>query len=126
MSTPAISAHESLLVAANELDEAQQVDGHARAGALRDSAAAIEHHLDTLTQELATGGRLPPRLRPVALDIEARLRSLLVRCWEAERAQVGAGSSAEGLRALATDMREAATDDLKMVFDTFRDTGVAD
>jgi hypothetical protein len=127
MTSPAISPRESLLAAANELDGAGRASGAVQAAALRDTAAAIEHHLDTLSKELNHGaGRMPARLRPMGREIEAQLRTLLVRCWEAERARRDRHEDIAPLHDLARDLRATASEDLHMVFESFRDTGIAD
>lgn len=115
---------ESILAVAAQLEAAAGMSG--AVGALRDGAAAIEHHLDTLAKETGSGeSRLKPRVLPVARDIQERLRTLLVRCWEAERA-TREGTEAEDLRVLAQDLRAVASDDMAMVFDSLTDTGTGD
>ncbi|MGD9933968.1 MAG: hypothetical protein AB7T37_09640 [Dehalococcoidia bacterium] len=112
---------ESILAVAAELEAAAGLTS--AVGALRDGSAAIEHHLDTLAKETGSGAsHLAPRILPIARDIQERLRALLVRCWEAERASRD-GSGAEDLRVIARDLREVASDDMAMVFDSLSDVG---
>lgn len=114
----------SIIAVAAELEAAA---GLAKAvESLRDGSAAIEHHLDTLAKETASGSvRIPPRLRPTAQVIQERLRGLLLRCWEAEKA-LRQGGEAEDLRGIARDLRDVASDDMALVFDSFSETGGED
>lgn len=112
---------DSILAVAAQLEAAAGMTS--AVGALRDGAAAIEHHLDTLAKETGSGAsHLSPRILPVAREIQERLRALLVRCWEAERASRDS-SGGEDLRLIASDLRGVASDDMAMVFDSLSDVG---
>ena len=116
---------ESLLEAALRLDSAGVSHDELHL-ALAETAVAIEYHLDTLSAQLRIGAEhaIEPRLRPAAARLEGELHGLLTRSWTADAGLAGGEPPpALGIAALAADIRRAASDELDMVFESFRSTG---
>lgn len=119
---------ESLLRAALRVDAAGASRDELHL-ALAEMSVAIEYHLDTLSAQLRIGAEhsIEPRLRPAATRLETELHGLLTRCWTAAAGIVhGEPLASLGIATLAADIRGAASDELDMVFESFRSTGDSD
>ena len=110
----------SLLMAAQHLEAAAGGDREGRLKALRDTAVAIEGHLDLLAAESRPGGTqvLQPRVLGGAGSVQDRLRQLQVSAWGAERTVAAGQEPAPSLIEVATGMRKAAADVLTMLHDS--------
>lgn len=109
---------ESLLFAAQQLEGATS-GGDVR-GAVRDCALALEFHLDTLAKELsadpASGRGFEPALSNRARAVEARLKQLLLTCWEfLARGDAELGDLPRA-REFAGQMRDAGHEEIDLVF----------
>jgi hypothetical protein len=110
----------SLLSAAQKLEAAAAGDRAAQLAGLRDAAIAIESTLDLLAAESRPGGSnvLKARVLPQAETLQGRLRELLVRAWETDRAISAGGASGLRVFEAAAAIRKVANDVLTLVHDS--------
>lgn len=116
------AARQSILEAAVQV-ETVGVEGAPEA--LRNAAAALEFHLDTLAMQLRRRA-LEPRLLHMGRKLESRLREALVGAWTAEREPPAGTLGPEGLARVASLMRKAASTEMDLVFEQLRDVEALD
>jgi hypothetical protein len=92
---------------------------------VRDASTALEFHLDTLTKEIARA-TVEPRLLSRASALERRLREALVETWSLERDLRTGYVDTSRMHHVAYLLREAAEDEIDLLFEEVRGAGELD
>jgi hypothetical protein len=114
----------SLLLVADALAD-PELDHERAVRCVRDAAASIEFHLDTLARDMARG-QIEARLLPRAAAVEKNLRQAVIDTWRIDADLRTGVLPLHVIGRLSRQLRHAAEDEIDVVFEQLRDVAAED